>query len=413
MSLFHRLTLAFSLVLAGALAAPAQETATEAEPPTAGSMVPADEMPRQTLEDILRRQQGVADAGRQPRNFEAATESGRAPDSPLGALGGLSDSEMWDAVRFGTADNLSVSAGGDVARVLMQDGGTWWWQVREGPLRVWGGWFLLGVIAFLAVFFLLKGRIRISGGRSAREILRFNALERFGHWLLASSFILLGLTGLFTLFGRKGLIPLIGHETYATLATGAIWIHNNVSWAFMLALVLVFVLWVADNIPKLIDLKWLAKGGGFIGDTHPPAEKFNAGQKLIFWSVIVLGASISASGLSMLFPFQLPMFEATFAKIASLGLDSVFGWPVPTEMTPQEEMIYAQLWHAIVGFVLMGIILAHIYIGSIGMEGAFAAMGSGRVDYNWARDHHSLWVEKEERKDADNSAIDPGATPAE
>ncbi|MEH6833186.1 MAG: formate dehydrogenase subunit gamma, partial [Falsihalocynthiibacter arcticus] len=71
-----------------------------------------------------------------------------------------------------------------------------------------------------------------------------------------------------------------------------------------------------------------------------------------------------------------------------------FGFdPLPYPLAPQEEMQYAQLWHAIVSLVLTAIIFAHIYIGSVGMEGAFDAMGSGEVEEQWAREHHSLWVE--------------------
>ena len=58
-------------------------------------------------------------------------------------------------------------------------------------------------------------------------------------------------------------------------------------------------------------------------------------------------------------------------------------------------MQYAQLWHSIVAFVFIAIIIAHIYLGSIGMEGAFDAMESGEVDRQWAREHHSLWFEEE------------------
>ena len=179
------------------------------------------------------------------------------------------------------------------------------------------------------------------------------------------------------------------------LATVSKWIHNNVSWAFMLALVMIFVMWVIHNLPDRTDIKWLAKGGGLFGGGHPPAKKFNAGQKLIFWSVIVLGASISVSGLSLLFPFELPMFAKTFVILNSTGLPDMLGFGVlPETMTPHEEMQYAQLWHAMVSFVLMAIILAHIYIGSVGMEGAYDAMGSGMVEEQWAKEHHSLWVEE-------------------
>jgi formate dehydrogenase subunit gamma len=314
----------------------------------------------------------------------------------LGTQGDASDSAIWEGLRFGTED-VRVSAGGAPARVVMQDGGMTWLQVRQGPLLKWGGYALLGTIALLALFYLIRGRIRVAHGLSGRTITRFNFLERFGHWLLAGSFILLGFTGLITLFGRKGLIPWMGHDAYAVLAHGSKLIHNSVSWAFMLALVWVFVAWVAHNMPSRTDLVWFAKGGGIIGRAHPPARKFNAGQKLVFWAVILLGASVSASGLSLLFPFDLPMFAKTFVHLNDWGITGLVGLdPLPTQLAPQEEMQYAQLWHAIVAFAMMCVILAHIYIGTIGMQGAYAAMGSGEVDLNWAKEHHSLWVEEVE-----------------
>ena len=272
---------------------------------------------------------------------------------------------------------------------------------------------LLPTVPFLllAAFFFIRGRIRIDGEKTGRKIERFKAIERFAHWMLAGSFILLGLTGLVTLFGRKVLIPAFGHDAFATLAAGSKWIHNNVSWAFMIALVMIFVMWVIHNLPDRTDLKWLMKGGGIFTKSHPPAKKFNAGQKLIFWSVIILGTSISVSGLALLFPFEINMFAATFAKLNSFGISGLLGLgELPTTLAPHEEMQYAQLWHAIVSFVLMAIILAHIYIGSIGMEGAYDAMGSGEVEEQWAREHHSLWVEEVKAKEA---AAPESTSPAE
>lgn len=401
MTFLTRISLALALIFAGSLAAMAQT----GEAPEAGAVVP-----RQTLEDILARQAGEGPA-REPRDFGTAADRAADISGQLGTLGGVSDAEVWEALRFGTAD-VRVSAGGPPARVLMQDGGMWWREVREGPLATYGGYGLLAVIGSLAVFYLLRGRIRIEHGFAGRKILRFNAIERFAHWLLAGSFILLGITGLITLFGRMGLIPLMGREAYAMLAGYSKWVHNNFSWAFIAGLVLVFLFWVLHNLPNRTDLVWFAKGGGIIGKAHPPAKKFNAGQKLIFWSVILLGGSIAATGLSLLFPFELPMFAATFAKLNDFGVPGLLGMePFPTQLAPHEEMQYAQLWHAIVAFVLMGIIIAHIYIGTLGMQGAFDAMGDGEVDLNWAREHHSLWVEEVEAKQAADKRA--AATPAE
>lgn len=363
-----------------------------------------------TLEDILRRQRGeeVVDPAR--RQSIGSPDAAAPERAPLGTLGGASDPELWRALRFGEAD-VSSQIGNPGSTVLVQDSGMEWLAFREGPLRVYGGYFLLGVIALLGLFFLLRGRIRIAHGKSGVTIERFKAVERFGHWLLAGSFIVLGITGLISLFGRMNLIPLIGRDGYATIALASKWVHNNVSWAFMLALVMIFVMWVIHNLPDKTDLVWLAKGGGIVGKGHPPAKKFNAGQKLIFWSVILLGASISASGLSLLFPFELPMFAKTFGWINAVGVPGWFGFaPLPETLTPHAEMQLAQTWHAVVSFLLMGIILAHIYIGSLGMEGAYDAMGSGEVDLNWAKEHHSLWVDEVQAKDK----TAPGsATPAE
>jgi formate dehydrogenase subunit gamma len=171
-------------------------------------------------------------------------------------------------------------------------------------------------------------------------------------------------------------------------------------------------MWVLENIPNRTDLKWIAVGGGlFKKGVHPPAKKFNAGQKVIFWSCILLGGSISLSGLSLLFPFELPMFAKTFAIFNSTGIPELLGFgALPTDLTPHAEMQFAQVWHALVSFVLMAIIIAHIYIGSVGMEGAYDAMGSGEVEAQWARDHHSLWVAEVKAKEA---AAANSATPAE
>ncbi len=398
------------LALGLALAAPLTAQETPAEPMAGDSHAATGGA--STLEDILRRQAGE-EVPRPDRIEDEGTTSDAAAAllGALGAQGTVSDSEVWEELRMGTAD-VNVSSNGPAANILVQDDGMWWLQFREGPLRIYGGYLLLSVIGLLILFYVVRGKIRIDGAPAGRTIQRFTGVERFGHWLLAGSFILLGLTGLLSLFGRVAIIPLLGKDAFAPIAMVSKWVHNNVSWAFMLGLVMVFVMWVIHNFPNRHDLVWLAKGGGlFTKHSHPPAKKFNAGQKIIFWSVIILGASISASGLSLLFPFELPMFAKTFETLNALGLSqAVMGGDLPVVLTPHQEMQYAQLWHATVSFVLMAIILAHIYIGSVGMEGAFDAMGSGEVDLQWAREHHSLWVEEVEGKSA--AASPPPAAPA-
>jgi len=367
----------------------------------------------QTLEDILARQRGeqVDDSFRSGATGAPDDAAGMA--SQLGTLGGASDAEVWRALRYGL-DDVTVSSGGAESRVLIQDAGMRWLEFREGPMATYGAWLLGGTLALLALFYLVRGKIRIDGEKTGRTVTRFQAVERFGHWLMAVSFVVLAITGLIVLFGRMVIIPLMGHEAFSIIALGSKWIHNNISWAFMLGLVMVFVMWVLHNLPNRTDLKWLTVGGGiFTKGVHPPARKFNAGQKLIFWSVIVFGASISASGLSLLFPFELPMFAKTFQILNDTGLPQAVGYgALPEMLAPHEEMQLATLWHTIMAFVLIAIILAHIYIGSVGMEGAFDAMGSGEVEEQWAREHHGLWLEELQEK-GHAPAPDKATHPAE
>ncbi|MEN8894001.1 formate dehydrogenase subunit gamma [Planktotalea arctica] len=364
----------------------------------------------QTLEDIMARQRGekIDDSF---RRGDTGADAAAALVGQLGTRGGASDPELWRALRFGSAD-IRTQYGGPAAGVLIQDGGMRWLEFRNGPLKTYGAYLLGITLVLLALFYFIRGKIRIDGEKTGRTIERFKSFERFGHWLLAGSFIILGITGLIVLFGRKVLIPLFGHEAFSPIAIGSKWVHNNVSWAFIIALVMIFAMWVVHNLPHKSDLKWLAQGGGiFSKGKHPPAKKFNAGQKLIFWSVIVLGGSIAASGLSLMFPFDLPMFAVTFEKLNALGLPQLLGLgELRTTLAPHEEMQYAQAWHAIVSFVLIAIVFAHIYIGSVGMEGAYDAMGSGQVEEQWAREHHSLWVEEVKAKEG---GVQKDATPAE
>ncbi len=381
------------------------------EAPTASAPDRAATGGAQTLDDILARQRGekVDDTFRRNATGNADTAAGIA--AQLGTLGGASDAEVFRALRYGAAD-VTVSSQGPAAGVLIQDSGMWWLRFREGPLATYGAYALGGMLALLAVFYLLRGRIRIDGAKTGRTITRFSGFERFGHWLFAGSFLLLALTGLISIFGRKVLIPAFGHDAFSTLAIASKWIHNNVAWAFILGLVIIIVTWTLHNIPNRHDLKWLAVAGGlFSKNIHPPARKFNAGQKMIFWSCVVLGVSIVASGLSLLFPFELPMFAKTFVILNDIGAPGWIGMDaLPETLAPHEEMQFAQLWHAIIAFVFMAIIFAHIYLGSVGMEGAFDAMGSGEVELQWAREHHGLWVKEVEAAspaEADTAAQRP------
>lgn len=326
---------------------------------------------------------------------------------PGGSAGTTSDSDLWRALKSGA--QATTSGQDKKAGVAIQANGENWRRIRNGSFATYSAWGLLGTIALLSIFFALRGRIRIGhGGASGDTISRFKLIERLGHWLLASSFIVLALTGLNLVYGRDLIIPLLGKDAFATISIYGKLAHNYVAFSFMVALVWVTLTWIWHNIPHPRDLLWFAQGGGLIGLGHPAAKKFNAGQKVIFWLVVLGGFSLSLSGWALLFPFTTTHFADTFGLI-----NSIFGTELPTALTALQEQQLAQLWHGIMSVVMTCVVLAHIYIGSVGMEGAFDAMGSGEVDRNWAMEHHSLWVEEEDAKSAPASSDPKSIQPAE
>lgn len=245
---------------------------------------------------------------------------------------------------------------------------------------------VVGTVLLLAIFYFVRGRIALESGFSGRKILRFNMVERFAHWLLAVSFIVLALTGLNLVVGRSVILPIVGESAFGTLSAWGKLAHNYLAWPFMLALAFIFVLWVARNLPQRVDMEWIKQGGGiFKKGAHPPAGKFNAGQKLLFWLVILGGAAVSYTGIMLLFP-----------QLAGTSTD----WQ------------FYQVIHALVAAGLTAAVLGHIYIGTLGMEGAFDAMATGEVDEAWAKEHHSLWVAELENRPAPQEGS-AAATPAE
>ncbi|CBS86004.1 formate dehydrogenase subunit gamma [Azospirillum lipoferum] len=288
-----------------------------------------------------------------------------APPVPT-QVPGKSVAEDWHGIRLGEQGTVSIP--NKQAGVLIQSEGEAWRAVRNGPLSEYGSWVLAGIMALLVLFFLVRGRIRIDGEKTGRTIQRFNAFERGVHWLTAGSFVVLAISGLNVLYGRYTLLPLIGPEPFAAFTHYGKLAHNFLGFAFIVGVALIFVMWARHNIPSRHDLTWFLKAGGlFSKGVHPPAHKFNGGQKVIFWSTVVGGAALGFTGVQLIFPLS-------FATL--------------------EELQLYQLAHAAIAVIMIAIILAHIYIGSVGMEGAFAAMGDGQVELQWAREHHSLWVEE-------------------
>lgn len=292
-----------------------------------------------------------------------AQTEGRVPGN---ALGTTSDAEMWRDVRQGVKGTVSIPDKKSATLVVSE--GDNWRAWRNGPIMV------VGAIAFWVMFFvvfgfyMIRGKVRIKRGKSGRKVLRFGFIERFGHWLTAGAFLVLAATGVNMLYGKYVLIPLLGPQAFSTITQYGKYIHNYVAFAFMVGLVLIFVLWVKDNIWDRYDWGWIKKGGGLLFPTaHPPAAKFNFGQKTVFWAVMGFGGLLSITGLNLLFPFM-------FADL--------------------QQMQWIQAIHATMSQVICMMMIAHIYIGTVGMEDAFNAMSSGYVDENWAKEHHRAWYDK-------------------
>ncbi len=317
----------------------------------------------------------------------AAAQAGGAV--PGNWSGSTSDAELWRAIRNGVQGSVNIPD--KMAGVMVQSDGESWRAFKNGPLSQFGGWLLLAVIVVLVLFRVVRGQIKIDAGPSGQTIERFNALERATHWLTASSFIVLALTGLNVLYGRYVLKPVLGADAFASLTYYGKVAHNYIAFAFMLGLVIMFVLWVRHNIIDGTDFNWIAKGGGmFSKGVHPPAKRFNFGQKIIFWCVILGGITLSVSGLALLFPFEITPWAETFAVM------NILGFGLPTDLTPLQETQLSVLWHGVAALIMTAIIIAHIYIGTpVGMEGAIGAVGSGQLDVNWAKEHHSLWAAEE------------------
>src|SRR5438132_2258823 len=273
------------------------------------------------------------------------------------------------------------------ARVLIQPAGRVWDHFHQVTLYWLGAIVILGTLAALAAAYLVLGRLRISAGRSGRTVLRFKAFERFVHWLTAVSFVVLGISGLNVTFGKHLLLPLIGNDAFSVFSQAAKYAHNFISFPFVLGLVLIIAIFIKDNVPDKIDIEWFKQGGGFIKSKHAPARRFNAGEKLVFWGALGAGAAVSVSGYFLLFPFY---------------------------VTDIAGMQIAQVVHSVIAILFVALILGHIYIGTLGMEGAFEAMWTGEVDFNWAKEHHDLWLEEKLAQGHFTATPEhPSLTPAE
>ena len=324
---------------------------------------------------------------------------------PGDVLGNTSDPVIWHDLRKGSPGKVTIPD--PYAGTFIQSPGEDWRNIRNEDLRqiradqigvdasqsiLNVNWFtltvnwlminasriLVGVLAILAVFFAIRGRIKIKGGRSGRVMPRFSLVERVVHWFAAILFVLLAVSGLILLFGRAGLIPYIGADTYGLIASAAMQGHNLFGPLFILAIAALFAVFVRNNFYRLVDFAWAFKGGGLLGG-HASSGRYNFGEKSWFWWATLCGIILCASGMVMLFP----------DRAAALVI-----YYYPDVPDGRFVLQWANLAHAIVAVGFIAFAFGHIYLGTIGMEGALEGMTRGVVDENWAKEHHDIWYEE-------------------
>ena len=286
---------------------------------------------------------------------------------------------MWRQVGAGVTGYSSLPASqapeaGNLIQPFVQypgsrltNAGEAWRQVRNNWIIPYGGSLLLIAALAIALFYYGKGTMKLHGAETGRKIERFTPLERSAHWTNAIAFVLLAVSGAIMAFGKFFIQPIIGNALFGWLTYALKNIHNFAGPLFAVSLIIVFVTFLKDNFPSKEDITWLLKGGGMFSGQEVPSHRFNAGEKVVFWfGVLGLGLIVVASGLV---------------------LDKL----IPGLIYERSTMQIANMVHGVATILMMAMFMGHIYMGTIGMQGAYSAMRDGYVDETWAKEHHELW----------------------
>ena len=288
---------------------------------------------------------------------------------------------MWRQVGQGVTGNSSLPKSqapeaGNLIQPFVQypgsrltNAGEAWREVRNNLLIPYGGALLLIVLGAVAVFYFTKGSIKQHGANTGSKIERFTPFERSAHWANAIAFLVLAISGIIMAFGKFFAMPVMGGLLFGWLAYALKNVHNFAGPVFAVSLVIIFFTFLRDNMPTRDDLTWLLKGGGMLSGVEVPSHRFNAGEKVVFWGgVFALGIVVVASGFV---------------------LDRL----LPGLIYERGTMQIAHMVHAVATLLMMAMFIGHIYIGSVGMDGAYDAMRTGYVDETWAREHHQYWYD--------------------
>jgi formate dehydrogenase subunit gamma len=272
---------------------------------------------------------------------------------------------VWKEVRTGMPQVTTVL--GRETNVLVQSSGQTWRAVRV-PLATTGGLLMALALAGLAAFYAIRGPMTVEAKPGERKIERFAPADRYAHWLMAITWVTLAITGIILSLGKSVLLPLIGYTLFSWLATFAKNLHNFIGPVLIVAVPWMFIRFVRHNGISGEDFKWFLHIFDYFKGHEYPSGKFNAGEKLVFWLVLVLLSTILVvSGLILVFP----NFDQT-----------------------RQTMQISNLVHMAAAYLAIALACVHIYLGTIGAEGAYRAMRDGYVDASWAEHHHALWYQQ-------------------
>lgn len=313
----------------------------------------------------------------QAQSGSADTQAQRQNSQPL------NNAPVWREVRSGSPGFTNVQ--GVETGVLVQSGGETWRQVRV-PIAFWGGILVAAGVLGLALFYAIRGTMT-GDPPSGRLIRRFSPADRYAHWLLAISWVVLAITGLILTFGKSVLLPVVGYTVFAWLASMSKTLHNFAGPILIVAIPWMFIRYIRDNGISIEDFKWFMNIIGYFKGHEYPSHRFNAGEKLVFWVVLViLSTVLLVTGLVLVFP--------------NIGQG-------------RGTMQIANTIHMVAAYAAIALALVHIYLGTLGMTGAYAAMRHGYVDEAWAKHHHALWYKDVAAGKARESFAKPGEGPPE
>jgi formate dehydrogenase subunit gamma len=274
----------------------------------------------------------------------------------------LNNQPVWKEIRSGLPQVTTVQ--GRETNILIEPMGQTWRAARV-PVATFGGLLLALALAGLAAFYAIRGTLTVEAKPGARIIERFSPADRLAHWLMAITWVTLAITGLILSLGKPILLPLIGYTLFSWLAAFAKNLHNFIGPILIFAVPWMFIRFVRDNGIGAEDIKWFLNIGGYFRGHEHPSGKFNAGEKLVFWLVLVLFSTVLVvTGLILVFP----NFDQT-----------------------RQTMQLSNIIHMVTAYLAIALACVHVYLGTIGMTGAYRAMRDGYVDASWAEHHHALW----------------------